>query len=324
MPPQRWWRTAFPIRIKEAGREATYGPKHEALASLYALKAGAAASLLRLDEAEEAALHAIALREQRLAEPMLNPSNARELILYYHRAADLLGSTDRFNLGRPAEAEAYYRKALTLAERLAASDPNNATARTEVARSIGKLAMVMEESNAAETLRLYQRAQQVVASLPPGAQRDALRSAIQDSSIWPLATLGRTVEVRQLVQQEYWEAQLAKKPGDAEAIDNLRDAWESLAYCERRDTRVSIEYYRTALSYADRGAQTQPASISRTRIHMEVLEYMAAELGKAGGAATAEVKALRQRVVDLWIGLDHLYPGSAYIERRLRQARAAV
>jgi hypothetical protein len=254
---------------------------------------------------------------------MLNPSNARELILYYHRAADLLGSNDRFNLGRPAEAEAYYRKALALAERLAATDPNNMTAKTEVARSIGKLGMVLEESNAAETLRLYQRARQIVASLPQGAQRDALQGAIQDSTIWPLATLGRTAEVRQLVQAEYWEAQLAKKPGDPEALDNLRDAWEAIAYCERRDTRVSIGYYRKALSYADRAAQTQPASLSRTRIHLEVLEYMAAELEKAGGAA-AEVKALRQRVVDLWIGLDRLYPGSAYIQRRLRQAKAGV
>jgi tRNA A-37 threonylcarbamoyl transferase component Bud32 len=314
---------ALPIKIEGAGREASFGPDHEDLAALYALHAGAAALLLRLDEAEEAALQAIAIRERRLAEPMLDPSNARELILYYHRAADLLGANDRFNLGRPAEAEAYYRKALALAERLAASDPNNATARTEVARSIGKLGMVQEESNAAETLRLYQRALQIVDSLPQGAQREALRNAIHDSTSWPLATLGRTAEVRQLVQPEYWEAQLAKKPGDPEAIDNLRDAWETLAYCERRDTRVSIGYYRRALSYADRGAETLPSSISRTRIHMEVLEYMAAELEKAGGAA-AEVKALRQRMVDLWIELDRLYPGSTYVQRRLRQARAAV
>jgi hypothetical protein len=281
--------TALPIKINGAAREASFGPDHEALASLYALQAGAAALLLRLDEAEEAALQAIAIREPRLAEPMLNPSNARELILYYHRAADLLGSNDRFNLGRPAEAEAYYRKALAVAERLAATDPNNVTARTEVARSIGKLGMVLEESNAAETLHLYQRAQQILSSLPQGAQREALQGTLQDSTTWPLATLGRTAEVRQLVQPEHWEAQLAKKPGDPEAIDNLRDAWEALAYCERRDTGVSIGYYRKALSYADLGAETQPAGIPRTRIHMEVLQYLTAELEKAGGAA-AEVR----------------------------------
>jgi tetratricopeptide (TPR) repeat protein len=314
---------ALPIVIKKAEHETPSWPNLSSLGSLYALKAGAAALLLRLDEAEEAAQQAIAIREGRLAEPMLNPSNARELILYYHRAADLLGSNDRFNLGRPKEAELYYRKALALAERLAASDPNNATARTEVARSIGKLGMVLEESNAAETLRLYQRALQIVASLPQGAQREALEGAIRDSTTWPLATLGRTNEVRQLVQPEYWEAQLAKKPGDPEAIDNLRDAWEALAYCARRDTRVSIGYYRWALSYADRGAEIQPASLSRIRIHIEVLEYMAAEMEKAGGA-TVEVKALRQRVVDLWIKLDHLYPGSAYVQRQLRKARATV
>jgi tetratricopeptide (TPR) repeat protein len=283
LPALQAFEAALPIKIKGAGRETSFGPDHGDLAALYGLQAGAAALLLRLDEAEEAALQAIAIRERRLAEPILNPSNARELILYYHRAADVLGSSDRFNLGRPKEAEVYYRKALALAERLAATDPNNATARVEVARSTGKLALVMEESNAAETLRLYQRAQQIVASLPQGAQRDALQGAIQDSTTWPLATLGRTDEVRQLVQPVYWEAQLAKKAGDPEAIDNLRNAWEALAYCERRDTRVSIGYYRRALSYADRGAEIQPASLSRTRIHIEVLEYMAAEHRRSWG-----------------------------------------
>ena len=320
LPAPQAFQAAIPVKIIGAGRETSFGSEHEDLASLYALHAGAAALLLRLDEAEEAALQAIAIRERRVAEPMLNPSNARELILYYHRAADLLGANDRFNLDRPKEAEAIYRKALALAERLAATDPNNATARTEVARSIGKLGMVLEESDAAETLRLYRRAQQIVDSLPQGAQRESLHAAIDDSTIWPLATLGRTDEVRKLVQPDYWEAQLAKKPGDPEAIDNLRDAWEALAYCDRRDTRVSIGYYRRALSYCDRGAEIHPASLSRTRIHMEVLEYLAAEMEKAGGAA-AEVKALRERVVDLWMGLDPLYPGSAYVQRQLRKAR---
>jgi hypothetical protein len=74
---------------------------------------------------------------------------------------------------------------------------------------------------------------------------------------------------------------LTKKPGDPEAIDSLRDGWETLGYGERRDTRVSTGYYRKALSYADRAAEIQPASISETRIHLEVLRLLAASLERA-------------------------------------------
>lgn len=310
---------ALPTKIKSAREEVGWGPRHNTLAVIYGLKGRAAAGLLRLEESVAANQEAIAIREGRLADHVWDPVNARDLVINYHAAADVLGDRMRFNLGRSKEAEVYYRKALALAEQTAAADPNNATAKIEVARSAGKLGSVLDLSDPEEALRWYRKSESVVNELPPGAQHDALLEAVRESPIWALAALGRTKEVRERVNLAKWEAHVAQKPGDSESLNSLYKSWRALAYSARRDARVSVEHHTKSLSYADRAAALQPASVMRIKDQLDALESLAAGLERAGGARQAV--ELQRRVADLWVRIDAMYPGSVYVHGMLKQAK---
>lgn len=85
-----------------------------------------------LDEFKQAA----AIRERQVA---LNPDDAllrRVLMVAYGHIGDVLGNPWGDNLGRPAEAIAYYHKAVAIAESLAQADPSNSRAQYDLASAL--------------------------------------------------------------------------------------------------------------------------------------------------------------------------------------------
>ncbi len=198
----------------------------QTLARTYLMIGRSAHRAARFEAAADAYQQAIRLREQRLAEPVLDTTNARDLVLAYHGAGDVLGADDRFSLERPEEAEAFYRKALDLAERLVATDSKNATARMELVRSIGKWAAVAEATHPADALRQYRRALDLAESvLPEGPDRQALRGYAYSSIGSAAARLGRKSEARENLQQSraIWDARLAARPNSPAALSDVAD-----------------------------------------------------------------------------------------------------
>ncbi len=279
----------------------------------------------RFEEAADGYQQAIRLREQRLADPVLDTLNARDLVLAYHGAGDVLGADDRFSLGRPLEAEVFYRKALDLAERLAATDSKNATARMELVRSIGKWAAVTEGTNPAEALRQYRRALDLAESvLPEGPDRQALRGYAYSSIGSAAARLGRRAEARESLEQSQaiWDARLAARPNSPAALSDVADIHLEFAELERGDPRAAIPHYRRSLAAADQAAAVVPKDFAVAFRQVTALEGLARALDSTGQAA--EVKGARQRLVELWTKWNGLQPGSAFIQNRLRDAQQAA
>jgi tetratricopeptide (TPR) repeat protein len=305
--------------------DVSWTTARQTLARTYLMIGRASHRAGRFDEAIDAYQQAIRLRERRLAEPVLDTINARDLVLAYHGVGDVLGADDRFSLARPQEAEVFYKKALDLAERLAATDSKNATARMELTRSIGKWAAVAEVTNPAEALRQYRRALDLAESvLPEGPDRQALRGYAYSSIGSAAARLGRREEARQNLQQSQaiWEARLAARPDSPGALSDMADIAIEWAEFEQADSRAAVPHYRTSLAAADRAATFLPKDFAVAFRQVTALEGLAAQLEKTG--ASGEVHALRQRLVELWAKWDGLHPGSSFIQARLQEAQKAL
>jgi serine/threonine protein kinase/tetratricopeptide (TPR) repeat protein len=305
--------------------DASWTKVRQALARTYLMIGRASHRAARFEQAAEAYQHAIQLRERRLAEPVLDTANARDLVLAYHGAGDVLGADDRFSLNRPRDAEVFYRKALDLAERLDSTDSKNATARMELVRSIGKWAGVVEEVQPAEALRQYRRALDLAESvLPEGLDRQALRGYAYGSIASAAARLGRRAEARENIEQSrsIWDARLAARPNSPGALSDVADVYLESAKLNLSDRDASIQLYRKSLAAADQAAALVPKDFAVAFREVGALEGLAAALGKQGPGD--EVQALRQRLVELWTKWDAIQPGSSFILNKLREATDAL
>lgn len=308
----------------EAGVAANSVPR---ATSLYVTAGRAAQRIARFEESAAFFEQGIRFRELDLAAPVLDPLSARGLVLLYHGAGDTLGAMDRFSLGRPRDAEPYYRKALALAERLSNLDRDNATARLEVARSAGKLASVLDEVRPHEAIRLYEQAREIAeALLPEGPDRQAMMVAADSSLAIPLASLGRTDEARRRLQSAVAACQvrIAANPGRFDILNDLADAWRSWGMVEMRHRPdAAIRYYRNALTQAEEAVKLAPRDLAVAFRQASSLEELTAAL-VAVHAAPGEVRELRRRLVELWRKWDGLLPGSPFVRNRLAKASAAA
>jgi serine/threonine protein kinase len=299
----------LPAIVADAERENKWGPAHNGVANFYSLLGQCAYRMARLEESVAYYEKAIGVREPRLSAAIFDPENARELVLDYQWVGNILGAPDRFNLGRPHDAESQYRKALALAERLSASDPDNATGRAEVARSCGKLGTVIAALKPAEALTLYRRASEITERLiPDGPIRISFRAAALLNESIPLAHLGRLDEAQKSFRQaiDIYESESTKRPKDFSALNDLSDAWVNWGDVER-DPQAAAACYRKALDYADRAADIAPKDFAVAFHQVRAMEAL----------------GLRRRLVELWTKWDGLQPGSPFIQERLAKARSA-
>jgi tetratricopeptide (TPR) repeat protein len=284
--------------------------------------ARAEARMARFDEAAGHLKQAIDLREAHLAAPTLDTVSARELILAYLSLGDVLGATDRFSLGRPAEAARWYRKGLALAEKLSDSDPKNVTAKTEIARSAGKLGAVLETDHPLEAIRLYRRALETSeALLPEGPDRNALRAAAYSSMAFPLAKLRHYQDgLRQLdAARELSESELKKNPNSRSTLSDLADIWLVRGNIERlRNLPTAREAFQQSLNFADSAARTAPKDFS---VAFRQVQALNALLALAGNDSNHQ--ALQQRLLDLWTNWERIQPESPFI-RQMRSAAAST
>jgi serine/threonine protein kinase len=114
----------------------------QGLGTITAAAAGAYRNLGDLDESAEYYRQSIDVREQLYQVDPNNQDVRRGLIIAYGNYAALLDIPWTPNLGRPEEARIYAAKAVAVARDELAADSKNATARLDLAMSLGRLGMV--------------------------------------------------------------------------------------------------------------------------------------------------------------------------------------
>jgi eukaryotic-like serine/threonine-protein kinase len=114
----------------------------QGLGTMAAAAAGAYRNLGDLEKSAEYYRQSIDLREQLHHDDPNNIDVRRGLIITYGNYAALLDIPWSPNLGRPEEARTYAAKAVAVARDEVAADSKNATARLDLAMSLGRLGMV--------------------------------------------------------------------------------------------------------------------------------------------------------------------------------------
>jgi len=160
----------------------------------------------------------------------------RNLLLGYGHVADTLGSHVVFSLGDSPGARAYYRKTVAIAEEIYNADPNDATAKFDLAVSLQRLGMMdIPASGTAESLAVLQRSasmlESIVAIDPKGLAHKKQLALTLEYVGHRLASLGRYHEAITNFQRSLAMANdfLAADPTDRSAMSQAVASGRSLA-----------------------------------------------------------------------------------------------
>jgi tetratricopeptide (TPR) repeat protein len=200
-----------------------------------------------------------------------NPSDAtlrRELSSFYLHMASLLGNPSEPNLGRVAEAIAYFRKSQALTEELAAADAKDALARSAMIWLYRQMGITLRESAPAESVALLKKSIEL-SPTSAGAQRrpfgenaDVLIELAK--SQW---RNGDREDARQNLQQAR-QALLNASPSVLAQIGmDIHNLYLGLgeSLLEMGDAPGALEYYQKALPLAEEAVAKQPSLIHLQR-----------------------------------------------------------
>jgi eukaryotic-like serine/threonine-protein kinase len=318
------------------------GPRvTEALARAHENVGEVLSQMGNLQPAVEHARQAATLLQSVAAANPSGSSHRRHLISVHADLADLLGSPVEFSLGEWAAAEAEYRKALALADALAAADPRDAQAQLTVATISRKLGNVLTRQG-------------------PGAGLDMHRRSV-DTLDGLLATAPRNVTYRrQQALNHLWLGQaqhgVGQRPAAFKSLDQALDlqlgiladdptrqtvrqdaiaTYNALGdlRLDGRDDRGALESYSAALEFAERvyaAARTDEwARRDRINCFERMGDYWMQRAGRPGIGAAAQTDAWQrarewhEKSLAEW--RDWLaHQPNVYIQRRHDQAVKAV
>jgi len=184
----------------------------------YSRIANAYMELGHLPAARETFERSRALREELSNANPKNLDYRRNLIVVNISLGNVLGGPQNANLGRQAEAEAAYRRALQLAEETMKADAANAQGQSDFAYALTKMGEVLRDSRPAEAVGWYRRSIEL---------SEKLWQKAQDSS-----------EVASSLAQRYDSlAHALENTGKLEEAEKFRlkarDVWESIAASTR-------------------------------------------------------------------------------------------
>jgi eukaryotic-like serine/threonine-protein kinase len=145
-----------------------------------------------LDGALVAYTNAMRWQEELLAQQPDRPERMEQLQIAYRKTADLLGNPSFFYIGDAEHAEVYHRKALDLAERLAARDERNARAKALLYEELRRLGAVMRDTKPEESAAVYERSLQGLEVLWKDAPEDlGYRRDLANTRLGYAITLGK-------------------------------------------------------------------------------------------------------------------------------------
>jgi serine/threonine protein kinase/tetratricopeptide (TPR) repeat protein len=260
-------RNEMEIYTRLAQREPDNVEVLDGLVSSYSTTGGALNRRMRFDEALELYRKGLAIRERLVAKNPTDVALRRDLMISYGRVGDVLNNPARGKkVDQPAALE-NYRKALAIAESLAASDPKNRLARMDLAQIRVRLGAAMNSRpEARESLVLLDAARQAVQPLDPAIPLDKdqlrLEAWVDEDRGLRLAVLGDADASLAALRSSLEEAQLAsgKDPQDFSARTQVlyshRSLARQLAAMGRRDEALHVN--RTASHLAAQFAVSGP------------------------------------------------------------------
>src|SRR5215469_89730 len=170
-------------------------------------------------------LRCLKLREKLVKDHPNDVVYKRNLMIGYGHVGDVLGNPVMLSLGDSAGARANYGKAVAIAEEISNADPNDLTAKYDLAASLQRLGMVdVPASEMAESLATLQRSasmlESIVASDPRNVRRGKTLSLTLEYVGHRLQSLGRYREAISNYQRSLTMAnvELAADPADRSAM----------------------------------------------------------------------------------------------------------
>jgi eukaryotic-like serine/threonine-protein kinase len=218
-------------------------------------------------------LKAVSLREELVKTHPKDVIYKRNLMIGYGHVGDVLGNTPIvYSLGDSAGAQAYYRKAVAIGQELYDADPNDRTAKFDLAAGLERLGMVeASPSDAAESLASLKRSAAILEGLvaddPKSTSRKRMLALTLEYAGRRFQTLGRYSEAIPNCQRSLAlaEALLATDPADqpamSQAIASGRVLATSLALSGNRT--AALKQAQATLAQAEASGSHDKRSIQR-------------------------------------------------------------
>ena len=316
-------------------------PVTQALARAHENVAEVRSQMGDLAPAVDHARRAVALLETLAATGPAESSHRRQLVSAHSDLGDLLGSPIEFSLGQWAAAETEYRKALAVAEALAAADPLDAQAQLTVASLSRKLGNVLTLRDPRSAADLHGRAVSILEKLLATApQNVAYRRQQALNHLWlgeaerrlghgpaALKNVAKALDIQQDILRTDPARQTVRQ--DLVASFNIRGDVQ----LDLRDDRGALASYTEALATADTvfAAARLDEWARRDRIdcYERLGQYWARQASRPGLASNSRVAAWQrardwhEKSLAAWDDWRSAR-SNVYIERRHDQAARAV
>jgi serine/threonine protein kinase len=295
-----------------------------------------------LEEALEANQQALRINEEQAASNPINIDARRGLISRHQGVAAVLGDPDDLNLGRPDEALMHFRKALALAEELAAIDPNNAQDKRAVARGAMYVAMMLRDSKPAEAAALYRKSLLLSEALyqasPENVEFRHTLALANRGLAYTLWRLGNPQEALPGLRKalEYQLANFAKDPQRTWSHRNIRRTYAVIGdlLLQHGDTDGALDHYRQAMEITEKLLAIHPHDPYLRRdeaycyesfgqFHAALAASQRLPRGRRIAAAREAIKWY-QRSLQIWDGWLAQGVATAYAAIRRNEAARAL
>ncbi len=280
--------------------------------------------------------------EELLHRPDVAVDQQYNTIGVYNSLGDVQAASDDPNLGDRAHALENYQTALAMAQRLAASEPENVNARRYVAACNQRMGMYWAEENPSLALRYFQAALKIAEALsaadPLNAEYRYHASRAYMGLGDALHNLGRHDDAAENLRRSV-EIQKAIAAVSPERIWNLRVLSRTHAILGRAllgagDPDRALSVLNDGLAIADRMLQRAPSSLSHQLDRADLLEALGghyAALARKPGLESArraiwqaDARAYYQRSSAIWKYWNARKLAAPYAKRRLNRVDSAL
>jgi hypothetical protein len=229
---------------------------------------------------------------------------------------DVLGSSGRFSMERPAEAAAEYQKARAIAEHLVQADPDNQIAKLDLARTFSREALAVSDTEPERALTLFERFQRILAqSSADGASMNEARLTYLTGTIVPLARSGNFERARTHVSQARNLVAVMENAGLKPQANSVLRAEAILLY-ESGQTKSALSRAQEHLALLPRNTNAVlSANYEKTKLLERIRTWSARLDSEACVSAT-------EQLVRTWTELEFTYPTSAFVHEHATSARA--
>ena len=286
---------------------------------------------------------AVTLLERMTESDPDHPAILEDLGEAYRRCGDLQGNPAYFHFGDLEKAKFYQRKALKIAEQLAARDPKDAMARSHLSVALRRMGAIQRSTEPAQAIELYRESLEVLQTLVTGTPGDLNYSRdLANTHLGLSAALRNSRQYRQALDEvnialTLQREMLKRTPQRIAVREDMFDALLAVAEL-RLDTReldAALEGFNEALRSAqflyDRNKDSLYSERCLASVYQGLAEYHT-YLGKRGPAAgrkrhTIEAVGWYDRAAAIWTRWrtqNLAVPFSTNREREIFRARAAL